>query len=160
MKTFKTLLFLLVWLTLPAKGNAQEIYNFVLENATRTVNSPTSGFMQNKVATFTRTTLTYLKLTALDQLPDVSGTFLDNQAFFLSEFLNLYMRHTIHNKRISPEKRQEITALFTQASKNNPLFDETDEAETELFLREQHPMTPFSLNTDWQKAYKEIKENL
>jgi hypothetical protein len=35
----------------------------------------------------------------------------------------------------------------------NPLFDDTDVETTEIYLQETDELTPFSLNTDWKKAY-------
>ncbi|MBR1387071.1 MAG: hypothetical protein IJ553_01500 [Alloprevotella sp.] len=140
--------------------SAQEIYNFVLENATRVANSPTSSFTQSRVAQFKRTTLTYIKLQALDNMTELSGQFLDNQAFFLSEFLDAYFQTAYTSKKKSPERLKEIVEIFQNASFHNPLFDDDNVNETQAYVTEPNHITPFSTNTDWQKAYNEVRETL
>ena len=54
---------LLALLLAPNTLKAQEVYNMVLENATKTVNSPSKSFTQVKIAQFKSTALVYLKKT-------------------------------------------------------------------------------------------------
>ena len=152
----------LLWLAFAIQEtvSAQEIYNFVLENATRTANSPTSSFAQSRIAQFKRTTLTYIKIKALDSPMEVSGQSLDNQAFFLTEFINYYFREVLSAKRLSPEKKAELTEVFQNASRRYPLFEEDDTTLSEAYMNEPNHLTPFSLNTDWQKAHNAVKQRL
>ena len=39
------------------------------------------------------------------------------------------------------------------ASKSNPLFNDPDAETTDAFMLDSNELTPFSLDTDWQKAY-------
>lgn len=53
-------------------GKAQEVYNMVLDNATRQVNAPTTNFTQTRIAQFKRTTLVYIKRKAFETMPEVT----------------------------------------------------------------------------------------
>ena len=63
---------------------SQEVYDLVLANATRAVNSPTSSYAQTQIAQFKRTALIYLKRKAFEQVKEVPASFLDTQAYYLS----------------------------------------------------------------------------
>ena len=76
-------------------ANAQDIYNMVLGNATRIVNTPTSPYTQTQIAQFKRTALIYLKSKAFEQTDSVTTQFLDTQAYFLSEYLTLFFDEII-----------------------------------------------------------------
>ena len=79
----------LMFAAIPVK--AQDVYNFVLENATRIVNTPTSSFPQTRIAQFKRTVLVYMRGKAHEEHPDgVTHNFLNTQAYYLSEFVTLF----------------------------------------------------------------------
>lgn len=144
----------------PARGTAQEVYNLVLANATRVVNSPTSGFTQTQIAQFKRTALVYMKSKAFEQTDSVPASFLDTQAYYLSEFVTLFFDEILKSKKLSDSKRRERIYLFMDASVSNPLFNDSDEETTMAFIKDGGEITPFSINTDWQRAYAAAKEQL
>ncbi len=158
MKKLITLLLLFPIFT--CKMQAQEVYNILLEEATRTVNNPASGFTQTRIAQFKLTSLTYLKQKAFEKQPEVNGHFLDTQAYYMSEFLALFFKEIIRDKKQSEEKKKKKILLFIDASISNPLFGDTDKATTLAYLEEDGELTPFSLDTDWEKAYAAVKDNL
>ena len=43
--------------------------------------------------------------------------------------------------------------MFTDASISNPMFEDTDQETTLAFIKDGGELTPFSIDTDWQKAY-------
>lgn len=139
---------------------AQEVFNLVLGNATRVVNSPTSTFTQTQIAQFKRTALTYLKQKAFEQTDSVSTQFLDTQAYYLSEFVTLFFDEILKSKKLSDEERRKRIYLFMDASVSNPLFNDPDEETTMSYIKNGGELTPFSLNTDWQKAYLAAKSAL
>lgn len=141
-------------------AQAQDIYNLVLENATRIVNSPTSGFTQTQIAQFKRTALVYMKKKAFEQTDSVSAQFLNTQAYYLSEFLSLFFDEILKSKKLPDKKRKERIYLFMDASLSNPLFKDTDEETTMSFIKDGGEITPFCLNTNWQKAYLAAKSQL
>ncbi len=141
-------------------GKAQEVYNLVLENATRVVNNPLSNFMQTQIAQFKRTSLIYLKTKALEEADTVPSRFLDTQAYFLSEFITLFLKDAVLRKKLDDVRRKERIMLFTDASISNPLFNDPDKETTLSFIKAKGEITPFCLDTDWQKAYLAAKSQL
>lgn len=132
---------------------AQEVYNLVLNNATRIVNNPTCSYTQIQIAQFKRTALIYMKTKAFEETDSVPSNFLDTQAYYLSEFITLFFNDVVTNKRLSDEKRKERIMMFTDASISNPMFEDTDQETTLAFIKDGGELTPFSIDTDWQKAY-------
>ncbi len=158
-----TRLFLILSLTLlfGTRGtHAQDVYNLVLENATRTVNSPTSGYTQTKIAQFKRTALVYLKSKCFETSDTVSVELLNTQAYYMSEFLTLFFDEILKSKKLSEAERKEKVMLFMSASESNPLFNDPDTDTTLSYVTESGELTPFSLDTDWQKAYFAAKSRL
>lgn len=158
MKYILTILFALI--VSMAKGRAQEVYKLVLANATRTVNSPTSGFTQTQIAQFKRTALIYLKKKAFEQQEVVTADFLDTQAYYLSEFVTFFIDEILKTKRLSEKKRKERILLFMDASVSNPLFNDPDQETTMSFITTGNELTPFCLNTDWEKAYAAARDQI
>ena len=139
-------LFFTALLFCPLASPAQDVYKMVLDNATRIVNTPTSGYTQTQLAQFKSET--------------VSAQFLDTQAYYLSEFLTLFFSEVIDTKRLSDSKRRKRIALFMETSAANPLFNDPDTETTMSYINEGGEITPFSIDTDWQKAYLAAQERL
>ncbi len=149
----------LMFAAIPVK--AQDVYNFVLENATRIVNTPTSSFTQTRIAQFKRTVLVYMRGKAHEEHPDgVTHNFLNTQAYYLSEFVTLFFDELMKDKGRDEEARKKKILLFMDASISNPLFEDSDEETTYAYINEPEELTPFSLNTDWQKAYYAVMSQL
>lgn len=134
-------------------AKAQDVYNLVLNNATRIVNNPTCSYTQIQIAQFKRTALTYMKSKAFEETDSVPSNFLDTQAYYLSEFITLFFNDVVMSKRLNAEKRKERIMMFTDASISNPMFEDPDKDTTLAFIKDGGELTPFSIDTDWQKAY-------
>lgn len=152
-------LLLLLSATAP-QARAQEVYNLVLENATRIVNSPTANFTQTRVAQFKLTALVYMKKKAFETKAEVSSELLNTQAYYLSEFLSLFFDELLKDRKATAETRKKVLFLFMDASLSNPLFGDTDEDTTQAYIKEGSEITPFSLDTDWEKAYAAAKSQI
>lgn len=139
---------------------SQEVYNYVLENATRMVNSPTTNFTQTRIAQFKRTTLIYMKSKAFETMPTVTEEFLNTQAYFLSEFLSFFFDEILRDRKLDEETRKQKIFLFMDASVSNPLFNDPDTETTLSYIKEGSELTPFSIDTDWQKAFVAVKDNI
>ncbi len=139
---------------------SQQVYNMVLDNATRIVNSPVSSFTQTQIAQFKRTALVYMKKKAFEETDSVPSAFLDTQAYYLSEYVTLFFDQIVKTKKLSPDKRRERIVLFMDASVSNPMFDDNDQETTMAYITEGNELTPFCLNTDWQKAYAAVASQL
>lgn len=159
MKIILNILLLLVCSIYTAK--AQEVYNYVLNNATRTVNNPIANFTQTQIAQFKRTALVYLKDKAYQETDTIPSLFLDTQAYYLSEFVELYIEDVLKSKRMSTEERNKRVLIFTDASISNPLFNDADQETVLSFIKSGgEAITPFSLDTDWEKAFYAAKSQI
>lgn len=156
----KISLILLFILSSGTTAKTQEVYNYVLNNAIRTVQSPTSGFTQTRIAQFKQTALTYLRKKATETMPEVTDQFLNTQAYYMSEFITLFFDEILKSKKQDSEKKKAKIMLFMDASKSNPLFDDEDTETTDSYILEGNQLTPFSLNTDWPRAYAAAKDNI
>ncbi len=141
-------------------AEAQEIYNIVLDGAKRVVNSPASSFTQTRIAQFKVTSLTYISQKAFETKEVVTEDFLDTQAYYLSEFLTCFFEEILTNRKMEGEKKKERILLFIDATVSNPLFHDTDTATVHSYINSKGEVTPFSIDTDWQKAFHAVKENL
>jgi hypothetical protein len=157
MKTFLTTLLFGVF----AMGvNAQEIYKIVYKNAEQIVNDPNSGVTKARIAQFKVSQLTYLYQKAFETMPEVTDRFLDVQAYYLTEFMSLYQAELVKSSKDTPEERAKKVMIFLDATVSNPLFGDTDEETIYAYIKEGTELTPFSLDTDWQKALAAVKAQL
>lgn len=157
----KKILFFIASILLGAEEmRSQEVYNYVLENATRMVNSPTTNFTQTRIAQFKRNTLIYMKSKAFETMPTVTEEFLNTQAYFLSEFLSFFFDEILRDRKLDEETRKQKIYLFMDASVSNPLFNDPDTETTLSYIKEGSELTPFSIDTDWQKAFVAVKDNI
>lgn len=143
-----------------AQIQAQEVYNMALENATRMVNTPTTNFTQTRISQFKRTTLIYMKRKAFETMPEVKEDFLNTQAYYLSEFLSLFFDEILKDHKLKEELRKQKIYMFMEASLSNPLFNDPEIETTQCYIEDGSELTPFSLDTDWEKAYNTAKRNL
>ena len=151
------ILLIILFSTFSICSQAQEVYDMVLDNATRIVNSPTSSFLNTQIAQFKRTALIYIKSKAFERTDSVPAKFLNTQAYYLTEFLNLFFAEMIKIKDLPEKARKQRILRFMDASACNPLFHDPDEESTLSFVENGGEVTPFSLDTDWQKAYLAAK---
>ena len=63
------------------------------------------------------------------------------------------------NKK-SAAKRKQVMECFKKASLDNPLFNDADKKNAQVYVRDQNSETPFSLDTDWEKAYDQVSRNI
>ncbi len=141
-------------------SHAQSVYDYVLNNATRIVNSPVSSFTQTQIAQFKRTALVYMKRKAYEETDTIPSLFLDTQAYYLSEFVTLFFEHVSKGKRTTEDKLQKRVMIFTDATISNPMFNDPDKETTLSFILNHGEITPFSLDTDWEKAYFAAKSQI
>lgn len=139
---------------------AQAVYELVLSNATRTINSPSSGYTQTQIAQFKRSALLYLKRKTIERDSVTSVSLLDTQAYYLSEYVSLFFKEILKAKRLSEGRRRRKIMSFMEASASNPLFFDSDEDEVLYYVKKGDAITPFSLDTDWQRAYMAVSDAL
>ncbi len=154
----KKLFIALLWCFTPfVPANAQIIYDLVHEGSRRTIKNPTRSFMQKQLAQFAIAALVYLKIRMGDlENPDTEDA-LNTQAYFLSEFVNTYFHEVLHNGKNKKGNHGKLKEKFTKASLSTPLFKDADE-DAATHINKEENLTPFSMNTDWEKAFKLISK--
>lgn len=133
---------------------AQEIYNKVYKTALETINNPESPESQVKLNHFYVTALNYLKSESNERMESVTTTFLDTQAYYLSEFVTSFFDHISQARQLSAESQQKVVMAYVNATLDTPLFKDKETEKIHSFISEKNSLTPFSLDTDWEKAYK------
>ncbi len=136
---------------------AQELYNEVLTKAEQVVNDPKADDVSVKVNHFKSTALRYLRHMAVKTTPDVNVKFLDEQAYYMSDFLGKFFKDLTEAQSKTEKARKECILMYVNASVGNPLFDTDDTETSESFIDDKDNLTPFSLNTDWKKACQAIE---
>ena len=140
----KIILSLLVLMASVASVQAQDLFKTVRDNATKVVNNPASSDEEIQINQFKVTALNYLSM-----MVQKRGLKAVNMTSFITDFqVNLEKA-----RAISPAKRLEIIKIYTDASKFNPMFKDTDKERANAYVNDKTTMTPFCLDTDWEKAY-------
>ena len=102
----KILYLILILCFLPLKMSAQEVYNYLLNATTNTVNNPTCTYTQVRIAQFQRTAFVYLKRKAFETMPEVTEQFLNKQAYYMSEYVALFFDELLKGKKDDDNKRK------------------------------------------------------
>ena len=71
----------------------------------------------------------------------------------MASFVTDFQANLEKARAISPAKRNEILKIYTDASKYNPLFKDTDKEKVNCYINDKSTLTPFCIDTNWEKAY-------
>jgi len=149
----KIILSLLVLMVSVASIQAQDLYKTVRDNATKVVNNPASSDEEIQINQFKVTALNYLSMMVQKRGLKKDTYFYDSQAVNMSSFVTDFQVNLEKARTISPAKRLEIIKIYTDASKFNPMFKDTDKERANVYVDDKKTLTPFCLDTDWEKAY-------
>jgi hypothetical protein len=149
----KILLSMLVLMASATGIQAQSLYNTVHERATAIVNNPASSDEEVQINQFKVTALNYISMMVKKRGLAKDTYFFDSQAVNLSSFITDFQANLEKARAISPAKRTEVLKIYTDASRYNPLFKDTDKEKVNCYVDDKRTLTPFSLDTDWEKAY-------
>ncbi len=147
------LLSLLVLMASVTGIQAQSLYKTVFDKATAVVNNPASSDEEIQINQFKVTALNYISMMVKKRGLDKDAYFYDSQAVNMSSFITDFQVNLEKARAISPAKRTEILKIYTDASKFNPLFKDTDKEKVNAYVIDKTTLTPFCIDTDWEKAY-------
>ena len=155
------LLFIILFCADFLSANAQEIFNSYLENAKKTLNDTTCNIVERKIAQFKYTELQYIKRKAFESNQDVTREFLDNQAYYMSQFISTFFEQAVLNSSLTKVQKKDRIMLFIDATGSNPLFNDTDKELVNAYVtNSKDQLTPFCLDTDWPKAFAAVASKL
>ena len=90
----------------------------------------------------------------------VDGYFYDSQAVNMKSFIDDYRYYKAKATQISEAKFLEVSACYRDASIQNPYFKDTDKEKVNSYLNSPKTKVPFSMDTDWEKAYDQASKNI
>ena len=132
---------------------AQSLYKTVFDRATAVVNNPSASDEEVQVNQFKVTALNYISMMVKKRGMNKDSYFYDSQAVNMASFVTDFQANLEKARAISPAKRAEVLKIYTDASKYNPLFKETDKEKVNCYVNDKTTLTPFCLDTNWEKAY-------
>ncbi len=141
-------------------ASAQSLYKKVFDNATSVVNNATSNDQQIEINQYKITVLNYISNQVKKRKLTKDSYFYDSQAVNLASFITDFETNVIKARSISTEKRLEVIKVYRDASLQNPLFGDDDKELTCVYVNDKQTYTPFSLDTDWEKAYAQATEKI
>lgn len=134
---------------------AQSLYQTVYEKATAVVNNPASSDDAIQINQFKVTALNYMSTMVKKRGLQKDAYFYDSQAVNLSSFVTDFQANLEKARTLAPSKRTEILKIYTDASRFNPMFKDPDKEKVNCYVDDRNTLTPFCLDTDWEKAYEQ-----
>lgn len=156
----KTLLALFAVVFHFAVCSAQDVYNEIKNNAKATLADSSADELVRDINQFKVDALDYMLMKMREQMPDSTTSFLDAQAYEMNSFVNFYIEKILECMNMSKSKQVKLIKSFMDASYSNPLFNDPDTELTLCYFTQTSSLTRFSLDTDWRKAFKAIKDVL
>lgn len=155
----KKILILMLLATFTAATHAQAVFTEIKEMAQKQLNDPNTSAIVKETSRFKIDALNYLGMKMKEVMPDSSAAYLDEQAYALYSFTNLYNK-SMNYHRSAPQKEQLANIkLFIDASLSCPLFrDKDDEEYVLIYFKNPESPTRFSLDTNWIHAYLLVAE--
>ena len=141
-------------------ASAQDIYKALLSDAKKAAEDTKSNPTLRKIAQFKRVGLEYIKEKAFKSDKEVTVKFLDDQAYYLNQFVASFIRDVLVNTTLTKAAKKKRIMLFIDASGSNPLFNDPDREVADAYVTTEGQLTPFSLDTDWMKAYAAVQSVL
>lgn len=148
-------LFLTIFIAYAHHGYAQQIFALTLNRAENIIRWPGSDGIETSMAEFTIASLTFLKTECRCHAINDSINFLNTQSYYHDLFLRRYYDKVLSRKKRHTKKQFRLAQnKFFAATRAFPLFEKSYTNTDKLI---PNPLFAFSLNTDWEKAYKEVR---
>lgn len=151
---------LMLIIAVVSQMSAQSLFKRVHDNATAVVNNSSSSEQQIQINQFKVTALNYIMSQVKKSKQERDSYFYDSQAVNLSSFITDFETNIIKARQISTEKRLAVIKCYREASLQNPLFHDTNKERTYCYVNDTKTYTPFSIDTDWEKAYDQATEKI
>lgn len=134
--------------------SAQELYKKVYESAIEVVNNAESSDEQIQINQFKVTALNYMTSQIKKTGQEQDSYFYDSQAVNMVSFITDFESNVMKARAMSTAKRLQVIEIYRSASLMNPMFNDADKEKTYCYVNDKSTLTPFSLDTNWEKAYE------
>lgn len=141
-------------------SSAQDIFKMYLQDAKDVVNNPKSNPTVAKIAQFKKVTLEYIYEKSFENDKKPTVKFLDDQAYYMNQFITSFIQEALLNTTLSKSEKKKLILLYVDASGSNPLFKDPDKDLVDAYVTAGNQLTPFSLDTDWPKAYAAVQSQM
>ena len=135
--------------------NAQSLFDTVYKSAIEKVNDVKSSQETIDINQFEVTALNYLQTQVKKRALKKDSYFYDSQAVNLKSFVDDFLYYLNKTRTMPQAKRAAVIACYREASLSNPLFNDTNKERIYCYVNDTKTYTPFSLDTDWDKAYNQ-----
>lgn len=133
--------------------DAQSLYKKVYDKAVSVVNDDKASDEEIQINQFMVTALNYITTQVQKRGLNKDSYFFDAQAVNLRSFVTDYLVNLETARGISSLKREQIIKCYKDASVKNVLFNDKDKEKVDAYMNDEQTLTPFSVDTDWEKAY-------
>lgn len=139
---------------------SQEVFQQVVDRAKLVLEDPQANQFMINVAQFKYTAMQYLCNTSIKRNngEGVPADYLDLQAYSMNHFITSYFSELAKLQNNSNSTQKDVMKKYWRASAENPLFNDPDKETTNAFMNDPNCITPFSLDTDWEKADNAISK--
>lgn len=134
---------------------AQSLFDTVYKSAIEKVNDTKSTQETIEINQFEVTALNYLQTQVKKRALKKDPYFYDSQAVNLKSFVDDFLFYLNKTRSMSQAKKAAVIACYREASLSNPLFNDTNKERIYCYVNDTKTYTPFSLDTDWDKAYNQ-----
>ncbi|UKK49846.1 hypothetical protein L6472_07205 [Prevotella sp. E13-17] len=149
----KIILISSLFFTINISMSAQAVYTEIRKIAQKHIEDTNSQQIIKDINRFELDALNYMGMKMKEVMPDAPASVLDDQAYALYQFINLYCRTLIDIKKQSKAQQIKIINLFMDISYSNPFFKDPEKNIVLYYFSNEESLTRFSLDTDWQRAY-------
>ena len=139
---------------------AQEVFNELRQKNKAIVENSQSNGLVRSISQFKLDALNYLVIKMQEEMPDSSAYFLDSQAIAMNEYVTFYIQKLVQYNEMPTALQEEMTKMFMDTSKNNPLFKDKDKEMVLNYYNNGECLIRFSLDTNWEKAFQVIKKKM
>lgn len=134
-------------------SSAQAVYAEVKKITQEHIDNPRSTQIIKDVNRFELDALNYMGMKMKELMPDAPASVLDDQAYALYQFINLYCKTLVDIKNQPKSYQLKVLNLFMDVSYSNPFFKDPEKELVLFYFSNAESVTRFSLDTDWQRAF-------
>jgi len=140
--------------------NAQSLFETVYKQAIAKVNDANSSQETLDINQFEVTALNYITAQVKTRALKKDSYFYDSQAVNLKSFIDDFLFYVNKARAVSAQKRKQVIECYRNASLQNPLFNDQNKEKVWCYVNDVQTYTPFSLDTDWEKAYDQATQQV